>query len=264
MSSTTDTLRKARLGLVADSCAEETGRYFSDQVTDSSPCYELFRRAFTKKKQDGFAEQSQDVSDEENQDPSIVEIQDAWAEIIRVYGGEVAGWISKHPQTLRSNRETQEYVNRTFARFWQAVSNAEFERFRDLRALLAYLKMCAHSVIMEDARRANILEHAVALDDLADSSGGDPPAPADTQTERVVLANETKRAVREAVNARLKNKKERLVVHCLFELGLKPKAIYAQHPDVFADVDDINDLRQNVLARLSRDPVIRRLAGDKT
>ena len=94
-----------------------------------------------------------------------------------MYGGLVGSWVGRHPETLRSHNEIQDYVNLAFARFWDAVRKAKFERFRDLRALLAYLKMCVHSAIVEDVRRANLLDRAVALDDLADGVEGDCPPP---------------------------------------------------------------------------------------
>lgn len=240
MSSTANAYREAPLRHVADRCAEETGRYFLALAIDSSPCFELFRRALG----DGN--------------------QLAWEAVFQQYQALVGSWAGRQLATRRDHNEIQDYVNRAFERMWAAVSKAKFEQFSDLRAVLAYLKMCAHSAIVEDVRRANLLDHAVPLDDLADGAEGDSPAPADTQTERVVLTHEARSAVREAVNARLQDEKERLVVHCLFELDLKPKAIYAQHPDVFADVHEIYVIRQVVLERLRRDPVLKNLAGEKT
>ena len=239
MSSTANVYRKASLRHVADRCAEETGRYFLALAIDSSPCFELFRRALG----DGN--------------------QLAWEAVFQQYHALVGSWVVRQLAT-RDHNEIQDYVNRAFERMWAAVPKAKFERFNDLRAVLAYLKMCAHSAIVEDARRTNLLDRAVALDDLSDGVEGDSPAPADTQTERVVLTHEARSAVREAVNARLQDEKERLVVHGLFELDLKPKAIYAQYPDVFADVREIYLIRQVVLERLSRDPVLKSLAGEKT
>jgi DNA-directed RNA polymerase specialized sigma24 family protein len=247
MSTTANAFRAAPLRHVADRCAEETTRFFHAQAVDASPCFELFRRAFAEKKQDGL--------DEEN--------QPAWEAIIRVYGGLVAGWVTKHPETLRSNNEIQDYVNLAFARFWDAVRKAKFERFPDLRALLAYLKMCVHSAIVEDVRRASLLDRAVALDDLVDGVEGDVPASADSLTERLVLTREARSTFHEAVDARLQSEKERLVVYNLFELDLKPKAIYDLHPKVFADVHEIYRIRQVVLERLSRDPTLKRLAGEE-
>jgi DNA-directed RNA polymerase specialized sigma24 family protein len=237
MSSTANAYREALLRHVADRCAEETGRYFLAQPSDPSPCFELFRRALG----DGS--------------------QLAWEAVFQQYHALVRSWVARRLET-RDHDEIQDYVNRAFERMWAAVPKAKFERFNDLRAVLAYLKMCAHSAIVEDARRANLLDRAVTLDDLSGGAEGDSPAPADTQTERVVLSHEARSSVREAVNARLQDEKERLVVHCLFELDLKPKAIYAQFPDVFHDVREIYLVRQVVLERLSRDPVLKSLAGE--
>jgi hypothetical protein len=239
MSSAANVYRSAPLPRVAEGCVEETGRYFLAQASDPGPCFELFRRAF------------------------VDDNQHAWEVIVRIYGGLVAGWVSKHPESLRYSAETQDYVNRSFARFWVAVHKAKFERFRDLRAVLAYLKMCVHSAVVEDARRVSLLNCAVTLDEAPPGLESDMPAPAEAATERVVLTHEARNAVRDVVNARLQSDKERLVVHCLFELDLKPKAIYALHPEVFADVREIYVIRQVVLERLSRDPVLKSLASEE-
>ncbi len=240
MSSVDSALRYAPLPRVAERCAEETGRYFHTQASDSSPCFELFRRALGEGN------------------------QLAWEAVFRQYHSLVAAWVSRHPAILRSHRETEDYVNNAFERMWSALSHAKFNRFDSLSAVLAYLKMCAHSAIVEDARKASLLDRAVTLDDAPHGLESDLPAPAEFATERVVLTHEARHAVRDAVNARLQDEKERLVVYCLFELDLKPKAIYAQHPDMFADVREIYLIRQVVLERLSRDPALKNLAAEQT
>ena len=239
MSSVESALRHASLARVAERCAEETGRYFHAQTSDSSPCFELFRRALGEGN------------------------QLAWEAVFRQYHGLVAAWISRHPENLRRHNETEDYVNNAFERMWSALSRSKFARFSSLSAVLAYLKMCAHSAIVEDVRKASLLDRAVSLDDTPSGLESELPAPAAFATERVVLTHEARDAVRDAVNARLQDEKERLVVHCLFELDLKPKAIHAQHPDIFADVREIYLIRQVVLERLSRDPVLKDLAAEQ-
>lgn len=224
---------------VIERCADQTRRYFSRLAFDPQHCFELFRRALGEGN------------------------ERAWDAVFRQYRDLVAGWVRNHPEVLRNNNEIQDYVNRSFERMWAAVSRTKFERFSSLSAVLAYLKMCVHSAIVEDARKASLLDRAVALDDAPPGIEAETSAPAETAPERIVLTREARGAVRDAVNARLQNKKERLVVHCLFELDLKPKAICARHPGVFADVDEIYLIRQRVLERLSRDQVLKHLAGEE-
>jgi DNA-directed RNA polymerase specialized sigma24 family protein len=240
MSAVDNALRSAPLPRVAERCAEETGHYFSAQTSDTSPCFELFRRALAEGN------------------------QLAWEAVFRQYHRLVAAWVGRHPERLRGRGEIDDYVNNAFERMWSALSPAKFARFGSLGAVLAYLKMCAHSAVMEDARRASLLGGALALDDTPSGLESTLPAPAAAAPERVALALEVRHAVREAVNARLLDEKERLVVHCLFELDLKPKAICARHPDVFDGVREVYLIRQVVLERLSRDSALKRLAAEET
>jgi DNA-directed RNA polymerase specialized sigma24 family protein len=228
----------APLSVVAGRCAEETAHFHRALPTDPSPCFELFRRALA-------------AGD-----------QQAWDAVFHQYEAQVRSWVENHLAAQRTGCESCDYVNDAFDRLRRAVSKAKFEHFSDLRAVLAYLKMCVHSAIMADVRRRSLLDRAVPLDDLVEGAGGDTPAPADAQTERVVLTEESRRAVREAVHARLQGDKERLVVHALYDLDLKPRAIYDLHPGVFADVHEIYRIRQVVLERLSRDPALKALARE--
>lgn len=242
MSSVTNVTPASRRDDAARRCAEETQRFFhpkpSDPPFDPHFCFELFRLAL------GEGDQI------------------AWDLLFQQYRPLVVGWVSRHPDIQRSGGEIQDYVNRAFERMWAALSPAKFERFRGLSALLAYLKMCAHSAIMEDLRRRGPADRIVALDDEPTSLKVARAVGIDSPTERTLLAREARDRLWHAVNERLQDSREQLVVYCLFELGLKPKAILARHPEVFRDVREIYLTRQVVLERLSRDRVLQQLAAE--
>jgi DNA-directed RNA polymerase specialized sigma24 family protein len=223
---------------IEERCAEETGRYLRALAHDTRPCFEIFRRAFMEGN------------------------QLAWASILRIYGALVSAWVMRHPATLRVQGADEDYVNLAFERMWSAITPAKFARFDSLAGVLAYLKLCVHSAVVEEARREGGMSRARSLDDTLPGADAGLPADPGPGVERVVLAEETRHAVRSAVANRMNNDKERLVVRGLFELDLKPGAIHALHPGVFASVEEIYLIRQVVLDRLGRDPVLRRVAAE--
>jgi len=232
--------QQMELDSLARFCAEETERFFRDRESDPRFCFEIFRRALGKGD------------------------QRAWDAIYRQYWPLVAGWIAAHPEITRSGGEIQEYVNRTFERMWAAVPPSRFHNFRDLRSILAYLKMCAHSAVVEDARKAAAFNRMVALDALPEEADPAPASTADSPPDRVAFAHELREKLWGLVDARLQDDRERLVVRCLFELDLRPKTILTRYPGVFHDVREIYRIRQVVLERLARDPNLRALVGEDT
>ena len=69
------------------------------------------------------------------------------------------------------------------------------------------------------------------------------------------------KALWDFVNARMNGEKERSVVYGSFMLDLKPQELYDHFRGVFSDVDEVYRVKQNVLARLRRDPEFRKLLG---
>ena len=73
------------------------------------------------------------------------------------------------------------------------------------------------------------------------------------------MERSTQQEVWEKVTQRLHNEKERTVLRGLFVYDLKPRELYNQFPAMFKDVDEIYTIKQNIVARLRRDPEIRKL-----
>ena len=229
--------RRMALASLSECCAAETEHFFHDRASDARYCFELFRRALAKGD------------------------QLAWEAVYRQYSSLVAGWIAGHPELYRAGGEIQDYVNSAFARMW-AARTRKFRNFSDLRSVLAYLKMCANSAVIEDARKAGAISRIVALEDWPAEAFPTDDDGVDSPLDRALFTRDFRERLWNTVNARLQNNKERLVVHCLFELNLKPRAIYDGHSRVFRDVREVYLIRQVVLERLSRDPNLRALLSD--
>jgi hypothetical protein len=64
------------------------------------------------------------------------------------------------------------------------------------------------------------------------------------------------------LEARLHNEKERRVVYGTFFLALKPRELHIQFQGLFRDQAEVHRVKENVLARLRRDPELRRFFGE--
>ncbi|RME44390.1 MAG: sigma-70 family RNA polymerase sigma factor [Chloroflexi bacterium] len=218
---------------IAHRCAQETDLFFRRQSYDPRYCFELFRRAFLHRN------------------------QRAWELVYAQYRPLVAGWVERHAAFPATGEETQYFVNRAFEKMWSAVSPDGFDRFPDLRSLLSYLQMCVHSAIVDEVRSAERLAVDVDVDVSAATNRAGSPS-----VEDQALTQAQREELWQFVNERLNDEKERLVVYGSFALALKPRQLYAELGHAFSDVSEIYRIKQNVLARLRRDPELKKLLGE--
>jgi hypothetical protein len=216
---------------LADKCAQETENYFHQQSHDSTYCFELFRRAIQ----------------EHN--------QSAWEIICVQYQPLVTGWVKQHRGFETTGEEVQYFVNGAFGKIAATLSPVKFDGFSNIGSLLRYLKMCVHSVIVDYNRMVD----QVNLYPLEDASQEPSTEPA---TEDQALDRSHDRAMWEWINSWLEDEKERRVIYGLFVLALKPQELHDHFQNLFSEVDEIYRVKQNVIARLRRDPEFRKLLGE--
>ncbi len=218
--------RNYSLDDLAQRCEQETRHYFKGQEPDSRYCFELFRRAI----QEG--------------DDS------AWDNIYRGYSALVASWVKQHPGFESTGESIEYFVSGAFAKLSTALTKERFQGFADLRSVLRYFKMCVSSLIVDYLRMA----HTIDIDPLEDVL--DKPL-TEASPEKQVMDRAVQQEFWEKVNQRLHDDRERAVIQGIFVFGLKPRELYDQMPTLFADVDEIYRIIQNVVARLRRDLNIR-------
>ena len=215
---------------LAHKCAQETDLYFNHHDYDSSYCFELFRRAIQESN------------------------QSAWESICIQYQPLVTGWVKKHRGFETTGEQIEYFVNGAFGKIAATLTPVRFDGFPNIGSLLRYLKMCVHSVIVDYQRtveRANFYP----LEDAAEEASTEPA------TEDQALDRSHDEALWEWMNAWLEDEKERRVIYGLFVLALKPQELYEHFRNLFAEVDEIYRVKQNVIARLRRDPELRKFLG---
>jgi DNA-directed RNA polymerase specialized sigma24 family protein len=211
-------------------CTQETESFFQRHPYDPAPCYELFRRALLERN------------------------QRAYECLYTQYQPLVAGWVERHPSFPGAGEEIQYFVNRAFEKMWHALSAEKFERFADLKALLSYLKLCTHSVVIDHARaRQHAMLDEEASDAALESQSGE------SNLEEDTIERAQQQEFWRQINLRLADEKEQVVVFGSFVLAMKPAELQLRYAHLFSDVREVYRTKQNVLDRLRRDPELQNL-----
>jgi hypothetical protein len=215
---------------LAQRCEQETKLFFKRREHNTVFCFELFRRAI----------QGRDSS--------------AWGNIYPCYSALVSSWVSQHPGFPSTGETVEYFVNGAFGKFSTTLTRERFQGFSDLGSVLRYLKLCVFSVIVDYNRLAE-QGSLYSLDEAAEK------ATEESSPEEQVMDHAGQQALWEKIGERLDDEKERLVMQGIFVWDMKPGELYDQMPTTFANVDEIYRIKQNILARLRRDPEIRKLLG---
>jgi DNA-directed RNA polymerase specialized sigma24 family protein len=211
---------------LARRCQEESQRFFQRLAFDQRYCYELFRRAI------------------------VLRINQAWELLYTQYAPQVQGWVERHAAFRTSGEDAFYFVNLAFEKMWAAVNPQKFAQFPDLKSLLRYLQMCVHSVMIDHARaRSQPGEREAAAVETVDA-------------ERAILADERRQELWRLVQERLHNLREQRLIYYRFVLDLMPRTICQRFPDDFPKVDEVYVMLQNIIARLRRDPNLRKFLGE--
>jgi hypothetical protein len=220
------TLRELPLVELARRCREETLRFLGGGDRDDAYCFEIFHRA-------------------------VVDRDDAaWEAIVTQYRGIVLAYVAQHTVAAVARESDDYWINRAFQRFWSAVGPDRFSHFPDLPSLLKYLKLCVHSVLM-DEMRARRAASSSSLDEVPES------LPGRTNAERTVVGELSGQQLWDAIIREVQDEAERKVVLLSFARDLKPSEIFERHPELFPSVADVYRIKRNVIERLRRNEEIR-------
>ena len=232
--------------LLVNECVKESSLFFNErQYNDSTHCFELFRRAICEK-----------------DDEAYKKLREHYIPLIRKYwvdprmGHQIEDQVKTDIGT-----DALEKLRRAFD---PDKNPGKFNTFQNnIKPLIAYLKMCVNSVIVDKIRLERRHNREVPMDDQEESIKD----PSSTPEEKLV-SEERKRSFWAKIYAHLPDDKEKIVVDGLFKLGLKPREIYEMYKSSddpnkisFRTVDEIYLVKQNIIARLRRDKEIGKLLG---
>ncbi len=214
------------LATLVQRCSTESERFYRGQQHDTRYSYDLFRRALVERD------------------------ELAWEQLYLHYSGLVEGWIRRSGAFTSSGESSEYFVVGAFTKFWRALTPERFSAFPNLASLLQYLQLCSTSVVIDSVRAQSWSE---MLPEETITSGHTPHYSPDEEA--------VSRVDREEfwcfINDQLHSEIERVVVYCSFVLSLTPRAIYAKRSDLFSSVNDVYNVKRNVLGRLSRNQQLR-------
>jgi hypothetical protein len=224
-------VRQMPLAELASACQRETSKFQRGEPSRNEFCWEMLRRA---------------ICDRD---------QAAWGAVLAQYRGVVLAWVRQHPASNSSQEGDDYWVNRALERFWMAVGPDRFALFPDLPSLLKYLKMCVHSVLLDEvrARNASRLE---SLDQLPAASHAE-----STDIEGLAVGHMTGREIWHTIADALPDESERLLVYLSFALDLRPREIHQLHPERYPSVAEVYRIKRNVLDRLRRSEALQRFVA---
>jgi len=238
-----DHLHKLPLDALAKECAEETRLFYESQYDDSLHCFELFRRAICDKSNEAYEK-----------------ICEHYIPLIKKY------WVAPHlkhemGKELDFGFDALEKLRKAFD---PDKDPDKFDKFQNnIKPLMAYLKMCVNSVIVDQIRMERRHNREVPIE------GRENRIKDSTKTPEENMENEEKRRSFWAkIEVHLHDDKDKIVVDGLFKLGLKPRDIYEIYKPSkdtnkisFTDVDEIYRIKQNIIARLRHDSEIGKFLG---
>ncbi len=218
------------MAVLAANIRTEALRYRNGEAADDSYAIELFRRAAT------------------DEDPF------AWELIIEQYRPHVLACLRRHPAWGdRAELDDDYWTMRVFQRFWCAIKSNRLQKFEKLAAVLAYLKLCAQSVLLDEARSARV--SAISLDSAFEASD------ARQDVAAQVLGRLSGRMLWQVVLSEAQDQQEHVVARMSWVRGMRPAEIYAARPSLFESVDDVYRIKRNLLMRLRRSPRLADLLG---
>lgn len=217
-----------------ENCSAEIEKFRRGKKGDSVHCFELFRRAFAER-------------DEE-----------AWEAVHNGFHGQVERWIRKHPAHPNAEEEVQYFVNRVFEKMWSAITPEKFNRILNFASLLAYLKTCVASVLLDFQRKKRVTQANIEDQNQQDTHLQTP------KTEAVVLEEFENKELWRLCKKLMNSRQEQIVLFASFTLMMKPREIYQEYSEQFVDIDQVYRTKENILARLRRSPELSELIGAQT
>ena len=185
--------------------------------------------------------------------------QECWHCIYEQYQFLVLDWIQ---QRVRGEQvglaQSGDLVTIAFAKFWRYFGRDSFGRARGLSDVLAYLRSCARTAVLEELRRA---QRGVIVNDL-ELGRGDGVTGRGDQIARSLAGQELAQSIWLKIEAKCKTAKEREVAWLTFTTHLKPSEIVGEGNHAYRDVREVYDIKRKLMARLGRDESIRNLCGD--
>src|SRR4029079_8368422 len=168
--------------------------------------------------------------------------EQAWIESATRYRPLLAAWASRCSASAVLSESYDDLADQAFARAWSALSPERFASFPTLAALLAYMRTCVTTTVIDHARSE------LSRERMEKSIQGDEVA----TPEQLVMDQFQRQEIWRLAERAVASEQERVVLRETFVNDLTPRAILRRYPDLFADAHAIYTTTRNLFDRLQR------------
>jgi DNA-directed RNA polymerase specialized sigma24 family protein len=166
----------------------------------------------------------------------------AWAESVRRYRALLVYWASRSAAKASIGECGDDIADQAISRAWSALSTVCFDRFPNLAAILAYLRACVASAVIDCARDQQAAERLIQVYEERQVA----------TPEQIAIEQYERQALWQIVLSNVQNEQERVILIETFIYALPPRAILARYPQLFTSAHDIYNAKRNVFERLKR------------
>jgi hypothetical protein len=218
------------INTIGRTVAEVTEESMQAQLSGHSQqdSYELFRRAIVER-------------DEQ-----------AWIDSAARYRPLLAAWASRCSVSAALTESYEDLADQAFARAWSALSPERFAGFPTLAAVLAYMRSCVTTTVIDHARSElsrERIEQSIQADEVI-------------TPEQQIIDQFQRQEIWRLAEAGANSQQERVVLRETFLYDLPPRAILRRHPDLFADAHAVYITKRNLFDRLQRCAELRQVYQD--
>jgi DNA-directed RNA polymerase specialized sigma24 family protein len=179
---------------------------------------------------------------------------DAWAEGWARYRRILISWAYRYSSVAELGESCEDIADQAFTRAWLALSPTRFDRFADLRALLAYFRACVSAVVIDQMRSAAVRERTIHKLDPAELVSPD----------QLALEEINRGELWQQISGMVANEQERVVLIESMVYGRPPREILARNVELFGDIAAVYTSKRNLITRLQRNPALRALCAQET
>lgn len=166
----------------------------------------------------------------------------AWEEIHRRYHSLMVAWARQSSVASTLTEHYEDIADQAFARAWSAMTPARFADFPNLAALLAYLRSCVSTVIIDMVRAQATRERTYKRLFVGET----------ISPEQIVLQSMENRQLWSLVQSHVSSPQDEVILALNIVLGLPPRLILSRRPDLFRSIDNVYSARRNFIGRLQR------------
>jgi DNA-directed RNA polymerase specialized sigma24 family protein len=170
--------------------------------------------------------------------------EQAWSTIALRYRNLMIAWATRCSAAHATGEPCEHLADQAFTRAWMALSAEQFAAFPNLAAILAYLRRCVTTTVIDAARSRACYDRAFG-DGAMEGS-------AIVSAEQYVLERIERVEFWRLINSLTRTEEERVVLYERFVLDLAPRTILKRHSALFQDIAAVYAAIRNLCDRLRR------------